>query len=179
MLRFLALFVVVFVGVQMPGVARASTDVDLTYGLTLTPTVGSIGGSGLLDVTAPSNGSGTYELTGLSLSIDGANFTLGDEVGNATATLSDGVLTGLNYVGALINDLNLDILGSTGLTYAFIDIGTGATIAAGTITDPPVPSTPLPPTLILFASGLLALGFITRWRKLPNLPRTLSPATLG
>ena len=156
MSRFLIVALLALLGI--PGAARAST---IQYDLTLTPTDGSIGGSGYFDVMAPLNGSGVNTLTDFSVTIDGLPqpFTLANEVGTATATFSSDALSSLNYVGALINGFNLDILGSGGLTYAFLDLGTGATFASGTISAVAAPSAaPLPPTIVLFAAGLFVLG---------------------
>jgi hypothetical protein len=167
MSRLLILAVVAFFGAQVPVATRAST---IQYDLTLTPTIGTIGGSGYFDVTAPLNVSGSNVLTAFSVSVDGQNFTLNDAVGAPTATFSSGLLTGLNYVGDVISGLNLDILGTGGLTYAFLDLGTGATVAVGTISAAVAsPSaTPLPGTTVLFITGLLGLMLaMTRRRRTP------------
>lgn len=161
MIRYLVVAIVAVFAAQLSPAARAST---VQYDLTLTPTIGSIGGSGYLDVSAPANG--TEALSAFSLTIDGQQFNLANEIGTATATFTGGVLDSLNYVGTLISGLNLDILGTGGLTYAFLDIGSGATLAAGTISavDPPA-TTPLPSTVILFATGLLGLLLLSFRRK--------------
>lgn len=98
MLRYLVLAAVAVLAAQLPSTAQAST---VQYDLTLTPTTGSIGGSGYFDVTAPVNGSGANAITAFSITIDNELFTLGTEIGTATATFSDGVLSGLSYVGDL------------------------------------------------------------------------------
>ena len=165
MSRLLVVIAVALLGAQITGVARAST---IQYDLTLTPTLGTIGGSGFFDVAAPLNGSGVNILTDFSVTIDNATFTLANDP-TATATFSNGLLSSLNYIGAVsAKGFNLDILGTGGLQYAFIDIGTGAALAEGTIyaVDPPgVPATPLPTTVVMFATGLLALGFLIYRRK--------------
>jgi hypothetical protein len=158
MLRLLAAAAIAVFATQFPLAARASS---VLYDLTLTPTLGSVGGSGYFDVSAPVNGSGVNALTAFSVTIDGDVFNLGNELGTATATFSGGVLTSLNYLGDLVSTsggFNLDILGTGGLSYAFVDIGTGATLASGTISavDPPG-ATPLPSAVVLFATGLLGL----------------------
>ena len=171
MSRLLVVIAVALLGAQITGVARAAP-VDITYDLTLTPTLGTIGGSGFFDVAAPLNGSGVNILTDFSVTIDNATFTLANDP-TATATFSNGLLSSLNYIGAVsAKGFNLDILGTGGLQYAFIDIGTGAALAEGTIyaVDPPppgggVPATPLPTTVVMFATGLLALGFLIYRRK--------------
>lgn len=162
MLRVMIVAVMALFVAQFPSIARAST---VQYDLTLTPTSGTIGGSGYFDVTAPVNGSGVNALTAFSVTIDGAQFTLGNDPA-ATATFSGGVLTSLNYVGALLSGLNLDILGTGGLTYTFLDIGTGLALASGTISavDPPT-ATPLPSAVVLFATGLLGLLLLNYRRK--------------
>lgn len=163
MLRLLVVAALALLGAQFDSTAHAST---VQYDLTLTPTTGSIGGSGYLDVTAPANSSGvdTLTMTALSITIDGEQFSLTNEVGSATVTFSNGVLSGLNYMGALLNGFNLDILGTGGLTYTFLDIGTGATLATGTISDPPG-VTPLPSAVMLFATGLLGLLLLSYRRR--------------
>jgi hypothetical protein len=163
MTRFLFVALVVVLGVQIPRGAHAST-----YDMTLTPTVGSIGGAGSFDVVAPLSGSGISQITDFSVTIDQETFTLGNEISAATATFSSGMLTGLDYVGALLGGgFNLDILDTGGLTYTFLDIGTGAALASGIISaiDPPLPSTPLPTTILMFATGLLGLALLTYRRK--------------
>lgn len=153
---------VVLFGVQFSKAAQAST-----YTLTLDPTFGSIAGSGTMDVTAPGSGSGISAISDLTINIDGANFNLTDEIGAATATFSSGMLTGINYVGASVADfgLNLDFLGTQGLMYAFLDIGTNATLAEGTISAVDPPTASLPTTIVMFATGLIGLAFLTYRRK--------------
>jgi len=170
MSRLLVVIAAALLGAQITGVARASpvNPPNIVYDLTLTPTLGTIGGSGYFDVAAPLNGSGVNILTDFSVTIDNATFTLANDP-TATATFSNGLLSSLNYIGAVsAKGFNLDILGTGGLQYAFIDIGTGAALAEGTIyaVDPPgVPATPLPTTVVMFATGLLALGFLIYRRK--------------
>lgn len=163
MSRFLVLAVLGLFAAQIPSIAQAST---VQYDLTLTPTIGSVGGSGYFDVSTPVDGSGANALTALSITIDGQQFSLANELGTATAIFSGGVLESLNYVGDLVSGLNLDILGTGGLSYAFLDIGTGATIATGSISaSAPLAATPLPSTLLLFASGLLGLLLLNYRRR--------------
>ena len=160
MLRLLAVAAFAIFAAQFPSTGRAAT---VEYDLTLSPTFGSIGGSGYFDVSAPVNGSGVNTLTGFSLTIDNQLFTLADEVGTASATFAGGALSSLNYAGALVSGFNLDILGTGGLTYAFLDIGTGAALATGTISA--VAATPLPSAVLLFATGLLGLLLLNYRRK--------------
>jgi len=167
MSRFLVLVLVALFGVQVSGAARATT-----YDLTLDPTSGNIFGSGVMDVTAPGTGSGVSVISDLSITIDGANFNLKNELGAATATFVGGDLKSINYIGASIADfgLNLDFLGSQGLMYSFLDIGTDSVLSQGMINavDPSpggVSATPLPTTVVMFATGLLALGFLIYRRK--------------
>jgi hypothetical protein len=164
MLRILVAVAFAVFAVQLPSAARASS---VQYDLTFTPTTGSIGGAGYFDVNTPVNGSGSNIITAFDVTIDGQLFTLANEVGTATADFTNGALSSLNYVGALLSGLNLDILGSTGLIYAYLDVGTGAAIATGTIsaTDPPPSATPLPGSMVLLASGLLGLLLLNYWRK--------------
>jgi hypothetical protein len=163
MLRFLVVAAIAVFAAQFASAARAST---VQYDLTLTPTTGTVGGSGYFDVVTPVNGSGVNDLTALSITIDGQQFTLGNELGTATATFTDGVLSGLDYVGGLLNGLNLDLLGTGGLTYTFLDIGTNATLSEGTISaGGGLSATPLPGTAVLFATGLLGLLVLTYRRK--------------
>jgi hypothetical protein len=163
MLRFLVATALAVLAAQFSSTAWAST---VQYDLTLTPTTGSIGGSGYFDVSTPVNGSGINDLTALSITIDGQTFNLSDALGTATATFTDGVLSGLNYAGALLSGFNLDLLGTGGLTYNFLDLGTNFGIASGTISamDPPSP-TPLPSSIVLFATGLLGLLLLSYRRK--------------
>lgn len=163
MVRFLVVGLFALIATQLPSIARAST---VQYDLTLTPTTGSVGGSGYFDVNTPVNGSGVNAITAFYVTIDNQVFNLATEVGTATATFANGVLTSLNYVGALVSGLNLDILGTGGLQYAFLDIGTNATLSSGNISavDPPA-TTPLPSSVVLFATGLLGLLFLNNRRK--------------
>jgi hypothetical protein len=160
MIRILVAAAVAALAAQFSSAALAST---VQYDLTLTPTAGSIGGTGYFDVVTPVNGSGANDITALSISIDGQTFNLGDALGTATATFADGVLTGLNYAGALLNGWNLDLLGTGGLTYRFADLGVNFAGATGTISavDPPSP-TPLPSSIVLFATGLLGFVLLSR-----------------
>jgi hypothetical protein len=163
MLRFLVVAIMAVFATQLSSVARAST---VQYDLTLTPTTGSIAGTGYFDVSAPVSGSGVIDLTALSITIDGQTFNQDTEIGTATATFANGVLEGVNYVGALLSGLNLDLLGTDDLTYTFLDIGTGAALSTGTISavDPP-PTTPLPGAMVLFATGLIGLLLLNYRRK--------------
>jgi hypothetical protein len=160
MLRILVVAALAVFAAQFSSAARASTVYDLTF----TPTTGTIGGYGTMEVSGPVDG--VDQITAFSVTIDGQLFTLANEVGTATATFSNGVLSSLNYVGAAISGLNLDILGSKGLIYAFLDIGTGIALTTGTISavDPPA-TTPLPSSVVLFATGLLGLVLLTYRRK--------------
>lgn len=163
MLRFLVAAAFAALAVQLSSTAQAST---VQYDLTLTPTAGSIGGSGYFDVSTPVNGSGVNDITALSINIDGQSFNLGDAIGTAYATFTDGVLSGLSYTGALLSGFNLDLLGTGGLTYSFADLGTNFGLATGTISavDPPS-ATPLPSSIVLFITGLLGLLLLSYWRK--------------
>lgn len=163
MVRFLVVALVTFIAAQLPSIARAST---VQYDLSLTPTTGSVGGSGYFDVKTPVNGSGVNAITAFYVTIDNQVFNLATELGTATATFTKGVLTGLNYVGALVSGLNLDILATGGLQYTFLDIGTNATLGSGTISAVDSPATtPLPSSVVLFATGLFGLLLLNNRRK--------------
>lgn len=95
MLRFVAGAIIAVFAAQFPSTTWAAT---VQYDLTLTPRIGSIGGSGYFDVSAPVNGSGVDAITALSISIDGQQFTLANDP-TATATFSGGALTSINYAG--------------------------------------------------------------------------------
>jgi hypothetical protein len=168
MLRYLVVAVLAAFAAQFSSAARAST---IQYDLTLTPTVGSIGGTGYFDVNSPLTGTGANALTDFSVTIDNQVFSLGNELSSATATFSNGALTSLNYIGDLVSGtwktgLNLDILGTGGLSYTFLDLGSDLALSSGTISavDPPS-TTPLPSTVVLFATGLLGLLLLNYRRK--------------
>jgi hypothetical protein len=163
MLRFLVAAALAVLAAQFSSTARAST---VQYDLTLTPTTGTIGGTGYFDVSTPVNGSGVVDLTALSITIDGQTFNLSDALGTATATFTGDALTALSYTGDLLSGLNLDLLGTGGLTYSFLDLGTNFGLASGTISavDPPS-ATPLPSSIVLFATGLLGLLLLSYRRK--------------
>jgi hypothetical protein len=161
MVRFLVVIAATIFAAPFSSAAEAST---VQYDLTFTPTTGSIGGTGYFDVSSPVNGVDT--LTAFSLSIDGQVFTLGNELGAATATFSNGALSSLNYVGALTSGFNLDILGTGGLSYAFLDVGSNSALSVGTISAAAAPAaTPLPNPIVLFASVLLGILALSYWRR--------------
>jgi hypothetical protein len=182
MRRFYIAAVAGFLALQAPGFARAST-FTYDYDLTLTPTSGSIGGTGTFDVTTTVNPytsiNGSVSISDLSVTIGGVTFTLGDAIGSATATFANGVLTGLSYLGDTTSGLNLDILGSGGLSYLYFDFGTNSGSSSGVITatyvgDPPG-AAPLPATWVLFAAGLAMFG-IAAYRRRSSTAATLRPA---
>ncbi|WP_298253981.1 hypothetical protein [Bradyrhizobium sp.] len=139
----------------------------LTYDLTLNNFSGQTVGTGMFTVNNPIPGSGpsTFSagagLTGLSFSIDGHNFSLGNEqFFNPYVTFNNGALTGIAYLGSL-NGFQLD-LGTFNRNYEFLNLANFSG-SAGTISDH-VSTTPLPSGLPLFLTGLAALALFG-WKK--------------
>ncbi len=170
MLRIMVLALVALVGVELPYSAKAST---VTYDLTLTDLSGQQTGAGTLVVNGPlSNGISSFFSNGggldsLSIGINGdpTPFTLSNAIGTAQAVFQNKNLSSLSYFGQEGN-FQLDLY-TSGLFYLYADIGNLALSSMGTISavDPPS-ATPLPPTLLLFAGGLLLLGLVASRRKL-------------
>lgn len=152
MSRLFILFLLVVLGAQVAGPAQAST-----YDLALTASYGGVGGTGSLTIDAaiPTTGldvvTAVSGLTGLSFVIEGNTFTLSNDPG-AYVTFNNGSLVNIAY-GAELGFYTLD-LSTAGLSYSYLDTGDGIT-SGGSIL-----ATPLPGTVLLFASGLLAFGFI-------------------
>jgi len=179
-----------FLAFQAPGMTHASicgTDCyTYDYKLQLNPTSGTIGGSGTFDVITSVNPwtslNGAVTISDLSVTIGGATFTLGDAIGAATATFSGGYLTGLSYLGDTTSGLNLDILGTGGLSYLYFDFGTSSGTSSGNILatylgdSGPPSATPLPPSGVMLGAGLLMmLGFVA-YRRRPLTAALLEPA---
>ncbi|MGC1564103.1 MAG: PEP-CTERM sorting domain-containing protein [Bradyrhizobium sp.] len=145
-----------------------------TYNLTLNNTLyGPEGGTGTLTVNG-TPGTGTFTegsgLTGLSFSVDGSNnFTLANDLGNASVTFLNGNLINIAYVG-FANGIQLSL--DTGLTgYVFTDLANISLSSAGSISASPVAATPLPSTWGMMLLGLGVVGFLGYRRKSkPALP---------
>jgi len=154
------------VATQFCAPARAST---VDYTLTFTATSGT-GGGGTFELNGPisTTGNHTYGLTELSFSVDGLSFSLAQDV-NATASFHNGVFSGLSFDGTDVTGFfTFDTLTTSGTTYSVVQDDQW-TIGAGSISavDPP-PSTPLPPTVVLFGAGLLAFGAFVWSRRTPQ-----------
>lgn len=152
MWRFFALFLLAILGAQMPGAAQAST-----YDLALTATYGGVGGSGslMIDTSVPSTGidlfTTTTGLDSLSFQIGGNTFNLSSDP-SAYVVFDNGSLASIVY--SAVVGMDTLSLSTAMLGYSYVDSATGS-IAGGDISV-----TPLPATLALFASGLLAIGFL-------------------
>lgn len=158
---------VLFVAVQVPGAAKASS---LTYDLALNPIFGPEGGTGSFTISAPPVGSSGIltegnGLTAMDFKIDGLDFGL-----NSSSQVtyfyqgSTLVLASLLYGGIIGSDQLLSItLGGLG-GYFFTDNAPGGS-AYNTVGSISVSSTPIPTTLPLLATGLGALAMLGWWRK--------------
>jgi hypothetical protein len=178
MLRLMMLCFVAVFGVQLPQAAEAST---VTYDLTLTSSSGQSFGSGTLVVNGPltsgsesfSSSGGGLESLNISLNSGGPaspSFSLLNAIGTTSATFQGGTLTGLSYLGD-VNSFQLDLL-TSGLFYLYVDFGSLLLSSAGSISA--VSAAPLPPTIVLFAGGLVLLGLLAYRRKISS--SMLSPA---
>ena len=134
------------------------------------------GGSGTFELNGPINTSGnhTYSLSELSMTVDGLNFSLTQDP-FATVSFNNGAFSGLSFDGTDITGLfKIDTLGTSGTSYDLVQDVFGQTLSQGSISavDPP-PSTPLPPTIVLFGGALLLIGAFAWLRKAPS-PRILT-----
>ena len=138
--------------------AYAST---IDYTLTFTasrPYAADTGGSGTFELNGPinTNGNRTYSLTELSMTVDGLNFSLGQDT-SAKVSFHNGVFSGLSFDGTdETGRFTFDTLDTSGTSYDLAQSGFGGTLSQGSISavDPPS-STPLPPTVVLFGGVLL------------------------
>jgi PEP-CTERM motif len=141
----------------------------LTYDLSLNPTIGSEAGTGTLTISGPVANSGisTFTegggLTSLNFSIGGGNFTLANDLFNASVTFNNGSLISILYVG-LSNGISMS-LGTFGMNYAFTDLFNSNQNSIGSISATPVAATPLPSTWGMMILGLGVLGFMGYRRK--------------
>ena len=154
---------VAFGAMQLPGTVRAST---LNDDLILTAVSGPDNGIGSLAVNGFS-GIGTETFTNapgggldaLEFVIGGTTFTLSDALGGtASVTFEGDVLTSIIYE-ALGGTLQFLEAGGQ-LQYIFNDFANGTT----TTTYGTISATPLPASLLLFASGLGVMGLFG-WRR--------------
>ena len=176
MYRLLFAVLAGFVATQAWVPAHAST---LDYTLTFTassPYAADTGGSGTFELNGPinTNGNRTYSLTELSMTVDGLNFSLAQDP-SAQVSFNNGVFSGLSFDGTDITGLfKIDTLGTSGTSYDLVQALFGGTLSQGSISavDPP-PSTPLPPTVVLFGGALLLMGAFAWLRRAPS-PRILT-----
>ena len=154
--------------------AHAST-VDYTLTFTASsPYAANTGGSGTFELNGPinTNGNRTYNLTELSMTVDGYSFSLSQDK-SATVSFHNGVFSGLNFDGTDITGwFTFDTLNTSGTSYDLTQSIFGGTLSMGSISavDPPPPSTPLPPTVVLFGAGLLLIGALAWMRRAPSSP---------
>ncbi len=93
------------------------------------------------------------------VTVDGLNFSLTQDP-SATVSFHNGAFSGLSFDGTDITGLfKIDTLGTSGTSYDLVQDVFGRTLSQGSISavDPP-PSTPLPPTIVLFGGALLLIG---------------------
>lgn len=155
--------------------AHAST---IDYTLTFTassPYATDTGGSGTFELNGPinTNGNRTYGLTELSMTVDGLNFSLTQDT-SATVSFHNGVFSGLSFDGTDVTGLFMfDTLDTSGTSYDLQGLF-GGTLSQGSISavDPP-PSTPLPPTVVLFGGVLLLMGALA-WTRRARSARVLA-----
>jgi len=144
----------------------------LTYDLSLNPTMGPAVGTGTFTINGPVAASGisTFTeggaLTSLSFSIGGSNFSLANDLFDASVTFNNGSLVSILYVG-LSNGISMS-LGTFGLNYAFTDLFNSRQNSIGGISAVPVAATPLPSTWGMMILGLGILGFLGYRRKRSN-----------
>jgi hypothetical protein len=141
-----------------------------TYDLSLTSSTGPSNGSGSFTVNGSVAGAGltTFSeggsLTSLNFAIDGYNFSLNNDLANASVTFKNGALISIAYLGA-VDGFKLD-LGTLGLGYLFTDFINPGLSSIGTISaSSGVSATPLPPSWTLMLLGLAGVGFLTHRRK--------------
>ena len=153
------------------GSSEAST---LTYNLVLSSSAGPESGQGTFTVNGPvaSTGLSVFTagsgLSSLNFSIDNNNFTLSNELVNASVTFDNGNLINVAYLGAL-NGFKLD-LGTAGLNYIFIDLINTSLTSSGTISASAVSQAPLPPSWTLMLIGLAGLGVVAYRRRIGVVP---------
>ncbi len=148
--------------------AHASTvDYTLTFAASW-PYAADTGGSGTFELNGPINTSGnrTYNLTELSMTVDGLSFSLAQDQ-SATVSFHNGVFSGLSFDGTdQTGRFTFDTLATSGTGYDLTQFGW--TLSQGNISavDPPT-ATPLPPTVVLFGGALLLLGALAWTRRAP------------
>jgi hypothetical protein len=172
MRRLLFALLVGFVATQAWAPAQAST-IDYTVSFSASsPYAADTGGSGTFEVSGPINtqGNRTYSLTELNVTVDGLTFALAQDP-SATVRFHNGVFNGLSFDGTDITGMfTFDTLNTSGTGYDLTQGLWGGTLSQGSISaavDAPS-ATPLPPTLVLFATGLLLVGVFAHRRRTAN-----------
>jgi hypothetical protein len=164
MVRILVVALAGFLATQVVEQAHAST---VTYDLTFSPTGNyTIGGSGTFELNGSISDKGThsYSLTELSIAIDGETYTLASDEA-AKATFTNGIFSGLSFDASTPDGLfTIQTLSDSGLDYTVTDKTLGffnSIVSEGTISaiDPPS-AAPLPSSMLMFATGLIAFGVI-------------------
>jgi hypothetical protein len=148
-----------FLATQVCAPAHASTlDYTLTFKAS-SPYAADTGGTGTFELNGPISTSGdhTYSLTELSMTVDGLTFSLSQDT-QATVTFDNGVFSGLSFDGTdTTGRFTFDTLGTYGTSYSLVQ-DDFVTLSQGSISAVDPPATPLPPTAVLFAAGLLLFG---------------------
>jgi hypothetical protein len=179
MVRIFVVALASFLAAQVGEKAHAST---VTYDLTFSPTGSyTIGGGGTFELSGPisNSGSHSYSLSELSIAIDGNTYTLASDP-SARATFTNGNFSGLSYDASTPDGLfTFQTLSDAGLDYTLTDTTLGFfndIVSEGTISavDPPSVA-PLPASIVMFATGLMAFGFMALWKRAVGL-RNPAPA---
>lgn len=167
-----------FVATQVWTPAHASTvDYTLTFSANW-PYAANTGGTGTFELSGPINTSGDHNdgLTELSMTVDGLTFTLSQDK-SATVNFNNGVFDGLSFDGTDTSGrFTFDSLYTLGTSYDLVQDG-WMTLSQGDISAVDAPSAaPLPPTLGMFAAGLLLLigGYAFSRRTAGDYSRTIA-----
>jgi hypothetical protein len=148
-----------FVALLLVGNSQASA---ATYDLMLNSKGGQLEGTFSVSGSVPGAGPSLQQISSLSLTVGGTayNFT-SQPFTPAFATFSNGLLTSIEYLGSAAG-FKLD-LGTLGLSYIFADALSPGLSSVGTVSAVAAATTPLPPGLPLFMTGLAALLLLGRW----------------
>lgn len=178
--RFLTATALAIVAAAYSSAASAVTcpDACTTYNLIMTPGFGKTTATGTLVL----DGTSGHDVVGLDVTLDlpsGKDLVVDfskQSLANATATVSGGVLTGLDafdadysyelIFGDFHHKLNMAFLDFQNPFFGAFDHVTALAGSPGgpSSADPP-PATPLPASWTLMLLGLSAFGFIAAWER--------------
>jgi hypothetical protein len=158
---------------------------SFSYAITLTPTTGTIGGTGVLTLTTAIPLAGSFyasqggtvtsttgDLTGLTINMsDGYNFSLAQENGSANVDFYNGILENFSYDDNAVPPTPPS-LGIGGTNYQFSVDGnySGASYASGNVSVSMTPLATAPePATPMFAGAALMCLFL--WRSVGRVQR--------